>query len=81
MPLPLPDNMVEYLKQYGVKFVVVGHTPHGNAPTVIMHDGVTLIMGDTSFSHDGPQKTVFVGLAPSAREGPIPPAVPLAQVT
>ncbi|CAE7221769.1 NLRC3 [Symbiodinium sp. KB8] len=50
MPLPLPDNMVEYLKQYGVKFVVVGHTPHGNAPTVIMHDGVTLIMGDTSFS-------------------------------
>ncbi|CAE7838930.1 unnamed protein product [Symbiodinium sp. CCMP2592] len=50
MPLPLPDSMVEYLKQYGVKFVVVGHTPHGNAPTVIMHDGVTLIMGDTSFS-------------------------------
>eukprot|EP00439_Symbiodinium_sp_Y106_P063339 s46_g9.t2 len=50
MPLPLPDSMVEYLRQYGVKFVVVGHTPHGNAPTVIMHDGVTLIMGDTSFS-------------------------------
>ena len=50
MPLQYPDNLVQYLRDQGVKYVVVGHTPHGNAPTVIMHDGVTLIMGDTSFS-------------------------------
>ena len=49
MPLQYPENLVHYLRDQGVKFVVVGHTPHGNAPTVVMHDGVTLIMGDTSF--------------------------------
>eukprot|EP00927_Polykrikos_kofoidii_P028680 TRINITY_DN24981_c0_g1_i1.p1 TRINITY_DN24981_c0_g1~~TRINITY_DN24981_c0_g1_i1.p1 ORF type:complete len:899 (+),score=142.92 TRINITY_DN24981_c0_g1_i1:123-2819(+) len=51
MPLQYPPELVTYLKDNGVAYVVVGHTPHGNTPTVIQHDGLTVIMGDTSFSH------------------------------
>eukprot|EP00929_Paragymnodinium_shiwhaense_P061525 TRINITY_DN30729_c0_g1_i1.p1 TRINITY_DN30729_c0_g1~~TRINITY_DN30729_c0_g1_i1.p1 ORF type:complete len:1096 (-),score=240.75 TRINITY_DN30729_c0_g1_i1:37-3204(-) len=51
MPLPYPPELVAYLKRQGVRYVVVGHTPHGNSPTVIPNDGVSVIMGDTSFSH------------------------------
>mmetsp|Transcript_18751 Transcript_18751/g.58762 ORF Transcript_18751/g.58762 Transcript_18751/m.58762 type:complete len:695 (+) Transcript_18751:26-2110(+) len=51
MPLHYPPELVSYLKRNGVQNVVVGHTPHGNAPTVIQNDGVTVVMGDTSFSH------------------------------
>ena len=39
-----PQKLVDYLKQQSVSYVVVGHTPHGNAPTAIPHDGVTCIM-------------------------------------
>lgn len=51
MPLQYPPALVEHLKKQNVKYVVVGHTPHGNAPTVIQHDGVTCVMADTSFSN------------------------------
>ena len=50
MPLQYPRTLVDYLKTQGVRYVMVGHTPHGNAPTVIRHDSLTLIMADTSFS-------------------------------
>ena len=49
MPLQYPNSLVTFLRGQGVKYVV-RHTPHGNAPTVVMRDGVTLIMGDASFS-------------------------------
>ena len=29
----------------------MGHTPHGNCPTVIPHQGLTVLMGDTSYSN------------------------------
>jgi len=54
MPKAYPQDLVDYLKEQNVTHVVVGHTPHGNAPTVIRHppDGVVVIMADTSFSHN-----------------------------
>lgn len=50
MPKRYPDELVQYLKRHGVKRVIVGHTPHGNCPTVIPNDGVYVIMADTSYS-------------------------------
>eukprot|EP00928_Gymnodinium_smaydae_P037097 TRINITY_DN25810_c0_g2_i2.p1 TRINITY_DN25810_c0_g2~~TRINITY_DN25810_c0_g2_i2.p1 ORF type:complete len:1034 (-),score=212.39 TRINITY_DN25810_c0_g2_i2:75-3176(-) len=50
MPLRYPQELVRRLERAGLRFVVVGHTPHGNVPTVIPNSGVTVIMGDTSFS-------------------------------
>jgi len=50
MPKPYPDSLVEYLKNEGISRVIVGHTPHGNCPTVIPHAGLSVIMGDTSYS-------------------------------
>ena len=44
MPLQYPPDLVKYLRKHGVKYVVVGHTPHGNAPTVIQHDGLVVLM-------------------------------------
>mmetsp|Transcript_82023 Transcript_82023/g.248736 ORF Transcript_82023/g.248736 Transcript_82023/m.248736 type:complete len:966 (-) Transcript_82023:57-2954(-) len=51
MPLKYPPELARYLREHAVRYVVVGHTPHGHSPTVIQNDGVTVIMGDTSFSH------------------------------
>lgn len=66
MPLKYPRALVEHLRQSSIEHVVVGHTPHGNAPTVIQHDRLVVVMvgellgasssepmlqGDTSFSH------------------------------
>jgi len=51
MPRNYPEDLVKYLTSNGVHSVVVGHTPHGNCPTVIPHNGLTVLMGDTSYSH------------------------------
>lgn len=48
MPKQYPPELLKFLISEGVRRVVVGHTPHGNCPTVIPHDGLTVIMGDTS---------------------------------
>eukprot|EP00440_Ansanella_granifera_P045905 gb/GFBE01049722.1/.p1 GENE.gb/GFBE01049722.1/~~gb/GFBE01049722.1/.p1 ORF type:complete len:720 (+),score=109.54 gb/GFBE01049722.1/:1-2160(+) len=51
MPLQYPVDVVNQLTSQGIKAVVVGHTPHGNAPTLIPHgNNFILLMGDTSFS-------------------------------
>lgn len=50
MPMVYPAELVDLLTRNGISRVVVGHTPHGNCPTVVPHDGVTLVMADTSFS-------------------------------
>jgi len=51
MPKQYPPDLVEHLLAQDVRRVVVGHTPHGNCPTVIPHEGgLTAIMGDTSYS-------------------------------
>lgn len=53
MPKAYPNELVQYLQRHGVKRVIVGHTPHGNCPTIIPHDGLSVIMADTSFSGMG----------------------------
>ena len=54
MPKPLPDEVVKELATAKIKRVVIGHTPHGNAPTIIpcrsADNFVHLIMCDTSYS-------------------------------
>jgi len=50
MPMQYPQRLVEHLVLNGINRVVVGHTPHGCAPTIVQHIGLTLVMGDTSFS-------------------------------
>jgi hypothetical protein len=40
MPLPVPEDISMKLKKWGVRRVVCGHTPHGNAPTVFTSHGV-----------------------------------------
>ena len=66
MPLQMPAELVEMLNKNGIRRIIVGHTPHGNCPTVIPNAissgvageassttagaGVELIMADTSYS-------------------------------
>eukprot|EP00931_Biecheleriopsis_adriatica_P086716 TRINITY_DN61326_c0_g1_i1.p1 TRINITY_DN61326_c0_g1~~TRINITY_DN61326_c0_g1_i1.p1 ORF type:complete len:903 (+),score=182.54 TRINITY_DN61326_c0_g1_i1:337-2709(+) len=60
MPLPYPQELSEYLEAQDIRYVVVGHTPHGNAPTLFHSDGVTVVMCDTSYSKAG-SNTAFKG--------------------
>ena len=48
MPKQYPPDLLHFLVSQGVARVIVGHTPHGNCPTVIPHEGLSVIMGDTS---------------------------------
>ena len=48
MPKQYPPDLLHFLVSQGVSRVIVGHTPHGNCPTVIPHEGLSVIMGDTS---------------------------------
>lgn len=61
MPMAYPEDLSKYLKDQDVRYVVVGHTPHGTAPTVIQSGGVTIIMGDTSFSEMNAIEPAFKG--------------------
>jgi len=54
MAKQLPTQVVDKLKRDGINRILVGHTPHGNCPTVVTSLGtsgsVDLIMADTSYS-------------------------------
>ncbi|RLN93344.1 hypothetical protein BBJ28_00009040 [Nothophytophthora sp. Chile5] len=64
MPTPLPAEIARLLTESGIRRVIVGHTPHGNCPTVIKQPQVSgsddgddvieafqdVIMCDTSYS-------------------------------
>jgi hypothetical protein len=50
MPVDIHPSVTERLKTAGVRRVVVGHQPHGDAPTVIHQNGVQVFMGDTSYA-------------------------------
>lgn len=50
MPIPMPPEVCHCLKSQGIFNLVVGHTPHGTAPTALRSNGVVMVMGDTSFS-------------------------------
>ena len=53
----MPAHMLRTLGEGGIRRVVIGHTPHGNCPTVVKEGGgaagsaaVETIMCDTSYS-------------------------------
>ncbi|KAF0688521.1 Aste57867_19863 [Aphanomyces stellatus] len=55
MPCRMTRAMTEHLWHQGIHRMIIGHTPHGNAPTVVKHalapDNVfEVIMCDTSYS-------------------------------
>lgn len=57
MPQPPPDAVARQLNACGIHRLVVGHTPHGNCPTVIKSGGpgeaesvLEIVMADTSYS-------------------------------
>ncbi|POM68904.1 Hypothetical protein PHPALM_14871 [Phytophthora palmivora] len=35
MPTPVPDEIASLLSESGIRRVIIGHTPHGNCPTVV----------------------------------------------
>ncbi|OWZ16203.1 hypothetical protein PHMEG_00010035 [Phytophthora megakarya] len=35
MPTPVPDEIASLLSESGIRRIIIGHTPHGNCPTVI----------------------------------------------
>lgn len=61
MPKKYPPELVDYLKRQGVRYVIVGHTPHGSTPTIIQNDGVTVVMCDTSYSDVKQKHPTFPG--------------------
>lgn len=46
--LPEP-GVVEQLRRAGIGRLVVGHTPVGDVPAVLRHEGFTLVMADNSY--------------------------------
>eukprot|EP00928_Gymnodinium_smaydae_P047345 TRINITY_DN31592_c0_g1_i1.p1 TRINITY_DN31592_c0_g1~~TRINITY_DN31592_c0_g1_i1.p1 ORF type:complete len:728 (-),score=133.43 TRINITY_DN31592_c0_g1_i1:16-2082(-) len=56
MPKPFPSELTQFLQKQGIRRLIVGHTPHGSCPTIVPNDGLTLVMGDTSFSSMGSNK-------------------------
>ncbi|GAB9464258.1 hypothetical protein Gpo141_00001694 [Globisporangium polare] len=63
MPTRLPVDVAQHLSESGIKRLIVGHTPHGNCPTVIKQKKIggvadvlspcfeEVIMCDTSYSN------------------------------
>eukprot|EP01004_Peranema_trichophorum_P002818 NODE_1847_length_1784_cov_61.906683_g1567_i0.p1 GENE.NODE_1847_length_1784_cov_61.906683_g1567_i0~~NODE_1847_length_1784_cov_61.906683_g1567_i0.p1 ORF type:complete len:542 (+),score=71.76 NODE_1847_length_1784_cov_61.906683_g1567_i0:83-1708(+) len=55
MPVEMPQYITDALLSSAINFMLVGHTPHGNSPTVIRQEGNTgnkfyIIMADTGYS-------------------------------
>ena len=56
MPKPMAPRLVDALNAQGITRLVVGHTPHGNCPTVMKTAsttggaGLEVVMADTSYS-------------------------------
>lgn len=56
MPMPVPPELVDRLRKERITKLAVGHTPQGNAPTVVQCSGLDasekllVVAADTSFS-------------------------------
>ncbi len=50
MPANIDPSVTRALQAAGVNRIVVGHQPHGDAPTTIQQHGMQIFMGDTSYS-------------------------------
>jgi len=49
-PQRLAPAVVDLLRREGIRRLVVGHTPTGDCPSVLVADDITLLMADTSYS-------------------------------
>jgi len=49
-PQRLAPAVVDFLRREGIRRLVVGHTPTGDCPSVLVYDDITLLMADTSYS-------------------------------
>ena len=82
MPLPVEDKMAARLNAGGVRRLVLGHTPHGNCPTVIKTGGpstiepcLLVILADTSYSDmkaRAPEAFTSVAYSPPPTRGYLP---------
>jgi len=50
MPADIDAEVATKLQNAGIKRIIVGHQPHGDAPTLIQQHGLQVFMGDTSYS-------------------------------
>jgi len=50
MPADIEESVAIKLQNAGINRIVVGHQPHGDAPTLIQQHGLQVFMGDTSYS-------------------------------
>lgn len=49
-PDPAPLDVTDFLNRSGVRRMIVGHQPQGDAPTVVKTARMELVMADTAFS-------------------------------
>ncbi|KAH7460235.1 uncharacterized protein KRP23_14603 [Phytophthora ramorum] len=59
MPTPLPEEAASLLSESGIRRVIIGHTPHGNCPTVIKQPQQQL---DTCAADRSSDAVVFEGV-------------------
>eukprot|EP00602_Paraphysomonas_sp_CaronLab_P009698 CAMPEP_0185024566 /NCGR_PEP_ID=MMETSP1103-20130426/7681_1 /TAXON_ID=36769 /ORGANISM="Paraphysomonas bandaiensis, Strain Caron Lab Isolate" /LENGTH=499 /DNA_ID=CAMNT_0027557573 /DNA_START=183 /DNA_END=1682 /DNA_ORIENTATION=+ len=51
-PMPPSSEIASKLRRNGVRRVIAGHQPHGDAPVVIDSFGLQVITGDTSYANN-----------------------------
>jgi hypothetical protein len=64
MPVAVDEGVANTILGSGFKRIIVGHQPHGDAPTPIERHGLQIIMGDTSYSAN----TLWTFTTPGAKE-------------
>merc|ERR1711991_858826 len=64
MPVAIDEEVSSKLLASGFKRLIVGHQPHGDAPTPIEQNGLQVLMGDTSYSAN----TLWTFTTPDAKE-------------
>lgn len=64
MPVTVDEEVCSKILASGFKRLIVGHQPHGDAPTPIEQNGLQILMGDTSYSAN----TLWTFTTPDAKE-------------
>lgn len=49
-PKPPSEAVVRFLTDSGIKKLIVGHQPHGDAPVIIDAQSIHILTGDTSYA-------------------------------
>ncbi|MBZ4421292.1 metallophosphoesterase [Myxococcus sp. RHSTA-1-4] len=68
--LPSP-HLIETLKRAGVHRLVVGHTPSGDCPSLLLDDAFELILADNSYGRVEGASRVFIGEGSVRMEGEV----------